>query len=76
VAHSLGLSDLEFARQLSVGRPLAQIAASRAVPTSTPTAVLLRQVHDDLDRAERDQSVSPAAAGALLSALSTALGNS
>jgi hypothetical protein len=76
VAHSLGLSDSAFAAQLSAGRSLAQIAASRGVPASTATAVLLPRVRKDLDRAERDQAISPAAASALVSALSTALGNS
>ena len=75
VAHSLGLSDRALAAQLSDGRSLAQIAASRGVPITTPTAVLLGHVRDDLTRAEHDQAVSPTAAGALLDALSTALGN-
>ena len=38
LADSLGLSDSALAAQLSAGRSLAQIAASRGVPTSTPTA--------------------------------------
>jgi hypothetical protein len=75
VAHSLGLSDSALAVQLSAGRSLAQIAASRGVRASTPTAVLLTQVRDDLDRAEHDQAISPTAARALANALSTALGN-
>jgi hypothetical protein len=75
VAHSLGLSDRALAAQLSDGRSLAQIAASRGVPITTPTAVLLGHVRDDLTRGEHDQAVSPTAAGALLAALSTALGN-
>jgi hypothetical protein len=75
VAHSLGLSDRALAAQLSDGRSLAQIAASRGVPINTPTAVLLGHVRDDLARAEHDRAVSPTAAGALLNALSTALGN-
>jgi hypothetical protein len=76
VAHSLGLSDRVLAAQLAAGRSLAQIAASRSVPTSTPTTVLLRHVRDDLNQAEHDQAISPTAASALLNALSTALGNS
>jgi hypothetical protein len=75
VAHSLGLTDRALAQQLSAGRSLAQIAASRGVPTSSATTVLLRHVRDDLDRAEHDQAISPAAARALANALSTALGN-
>ena len=75
VAHSLGLSDRALAAQLSDGHSLAQIAASRGVPITTPTTVLLGHVRDDLTRAEHDQAVSPTAAGALLNALSTALGN-
>jgi hypothetical protein len=75
VAHSLGLTNRVLARQFSAGRSLAQIAASRGVPTSTATTVLLRHVHDDLDRAEHDQALSPTAARALVDALSTALGN-
>jgi hypothetical protein len=75
VAHSLGLSDSALAAQLSAGRSLAQIAASRGVPASTATTVLLRRVRDDLDRAEHDQALSPAAAGAVLNALATALSN-
>jgi hypothetical protein len=74
VADRLGLSDSALAAQLSAGRSLAQIAAARGVPTGTPTAVLLRHFREDLDRAQRDQAISPAAAGALLSALGTALG--
>ena len=67
VAHSLGVSDSALA---------AQLAASRSVPTSTPTTVLLRHVRDDLKQAEHDQAISPTAASAQLFALSTALGNS
>ena len=74
VAHSLGLSDQALAAELSDGHSLTQIAASR-VPITTPTAVLLGHVRDDLTRAEHDQAVSPTAAGALLNALTTALGN-
>ena len=74
VAHSLGLTDGALASQLSAGRSLAQIAASRGVPASTPTAVLLGHVRKDLAQAERDQAISPVAANALLIALSTALG--
>jgi hypothetical protein len=73
VADSLGLSDSALAAQLTAGRSLAQIAASRGVPTSTPAAVLLRHVREDLNRAERDQAISPAAASALLGALSTSM---
>jgi hypothetical protein len=76
VARSLGLSDRELAAELGAGRSLAQIAASRGVPTNTPTTVLLRHIRDDLDRAAHDQTVSPTAASALLNALSAALGNS
>ncbi|HET7048198.1 MAG TPA: hypothetical protein VFI54_08030 [Solirubrobacteraceae bacterium] len=75
VARSLGLSDRALEQQFGGGRSLAQIAASRGVPTSTPTTVLLRHIRDDLDRAERDRTVSPAAARALLSALGTAVVN-
>lgn len=75
VAHSLGLTDRELADQLSTGRSPAQIAASRGVPTSTPTTVLLRHIRDDLDRAEHDQTISSTAARALVNALATALGN-
>jgi hypothetical protein len=76
VAHSLGLSDQVLAGQLSAGRSLAQIAASRFVPTSIPRNVLLRHLRDDLHRAEQDQALSPAAANSLLDALGTALGSS
>lgn len=76
VAHSLGLSDSALARQLSAGRSLAQIAASRGLPASTPTNALLRHLRDDLHRAEQDQALSPAAANSLLDALGTALGSS
>jgi hypothetical protein len=75
VAHSLGLTDRELADQLSTGRSLAQIAASRGFPTSTPTTVLLRHIRDDLDQAEHDRTISPTAARALVNALGTALGN-
>jgi hypothetical protein len=74
LAHSLGLSDRALAAQLSDGRSLAQIAAARGVPITTPTTVLLGHLRDDLTRAEH-QAVSPTAAAALLNALSTALGN-
>jgi hypothetical protein len=74
VAHSLGLSDRALAAQLSDGRSLAQIAAARGVPITTPTTVLLGHLRDDLTRAEH-QAVSPTATAALLNALSTALGN-
>jgi hypothetical protein len=76
VARSLGLSDSELAAQLGARRSLAQIAASRGVPASTPTTVLLRHIRDDLNRAGRDQVVSPTAASALFNAVSAALGNS
>ena len=76
VAHSLGLSNGALAGQLSAGRSLAQIAASRGVPTSIPRNVLLSHLGDDLHRAEKDQALSPAAANSLLDALGTALGNS
>lgn len=76
VAHSLGLSTRALAGQLSAGRSLAQIAASRGVPTSIPRNVLLRHLHDDLHRAERDHALSPAAANTLLDALGTALRSS
>jgi hypothetical protein len=76
VAQSLGLSDSALAAQLGAGRSLAQIAASRGVPTGTATTVLLRHVRDDLNRAEHDQAVSPTAASALLNVLRTALGDS
>jgi hypothetical protein len=69
-------SKLQTDGEFSARRSLAQIAASRGVPTSTPTTVLLRHIRDDLDRAERDQAVSPAAASSLLDALRTALGDS
>jgi hypothetical protein len=75
VAHSLGLTDRALADQLSAGRSLSQIAASRGVPVSTVTTVLLRHVRGDFDQAERDQAISPTAARALVNALSTALGN-
>jgi hypothetical protein len=75
VAQSLGLTDRALADQLSAGRSLSQIAASRGVPMSTVTTVLLRHVRGDFDQAERDQAISPTAARALVSALSTALGN-
>jgi DNA-binding transcriptional regulator YdaS (Cro superfamily) len=75
LADRLGLSDTALAGQLSAGRSLAQIAASRGVPTSVATTVLFRHVRDDLDRAEHDQAISPTAARALVNALSTALGN-
>lgn len=76
VAHSLGLSTRALAGQLGAGRSLAQIAASRGVPMSIPTNVLLRHLRDDLHRAEQDQALSPAAANSLLDALGTALGSS
>ena len=76
VAHSVGLSDSKLAAQLAAGRSPAQIAASRGVPTTTPTTVLLRHVLEDLNQAEHDQAISPTAASALLNALSRALGNS
>lgn len=75
VAHSLGLSDRALADQLSAGRSLSQIAASRGVPMSTVTAVLLRDVRGDLDQAERDQGISSTAGRDLINALSTALGD-
>jgi hypothetical protein len=75
VAHSLGLSERELAAQLSDGRSLAQIAASRGVPTTTPMSVLLRHVRDDLNRAQHDLALSPVAGSALLHAIGTALGN-
>jgi hypothetical protein len=75
VARSLGLSDRALADQLSAGRSLAQIAASRGVPMRTVTTVLLAHVRDDLDRAEHDQAISPTAARSLANAVSTALGN-
>jgi hypothetical protein len=77
---SLNADGLQFlgqlAAQLSVGRSLAHIAASRGVSASTPTGVLLRHVRNDLARAERDQAISPVAASAFSRALSTALGMS
>jgi hypothetical protein len=76
VAHSLGLSTRALAGQLGAGRSRAQIAASRGIPTSLPTNVLLRHLRDDLHRAEQDQALSPAAANSLLDALGTALGSS
>ncbi len=75
VARSLGLTDHLLAQQLSAGRSLAQIAASRGIPARNATTVLLGRVRDDLDRAEHDQAISPTAARALANALSTALGN-
>lgn len=75
VAHSLGLTDRALADQLSAGRSLSQIAASRGVPMSTVTTVLLRHVRGDFAHAERDQAISPTAARALVNAISTALGN-
>lgn len=75
VAHSLGLSDRALADQLSAGRSLSQIAASRGVPMSSVTTVLIRHVRGDLAHAERDQTISPTAAHALVNAVSTALGN-
>jgi hypothetical protein len=75
VAHSLGLTDRALAQQLSSGRSLAQIAASRGVALSIPTTVLLRQFGEDLKQAEHDQALSPTAARDLLDALGTALGN-
>jgi hypothetical protein len=75
VARSLGLTDRALADQLGAGRSLAQIAASRGVPMSTVTTVLLRHVRGDLDQAEHDQAISPTAARALANALSTELGN-
>ena len=76
VAHSLGLSDRALAEQIRVGRSLAQIAASRGVPTSISTNVLLRQLRDDLHRAEQDHALSPAGANSLLEALGAELGSS
>jgi site-specific recombinase XerC len=76
VAHSLGLSDSALAQQLSAGRSLAQIAASRGMPASTPTNALLRHLRDDLHRAEQDQAISPTVANSLLDAVGTALGSS
>lgn len=65
-------------------RFLGQLATANVKPdpaledswTGDVTAVLVHHVRDDLDRAERDQAVSPAAATVLLDALSTALGKS
>jgi hypothetical protein len=74
VAHSLGLTDRGLAYQLSAGRSLSQIAASRGVPMSAVTAVLLRHVSGDFNQAERDQAISPTAARAVDNAISTALG--
>ena len=74
VAHSLGLSDRALAGQISAGRSLAQIAASRGLPTSNPRNVLLRHLRDDLHRAEQDHALSPAAASTLLHALGAELG--
>ena len=74
VAHSLGLTDRALADQLSASRSLSQIAASRDVPMSAVTAVLLRHVRGDFDQAERDQAISPTAARAFDNAISTALG--
>ena len=76
VAHSLALSDRALAEQIRVGRSLAQIAASRGVPTSISTNVLLRQLRDDLHRAEQDHALSPAGANSLLEALGAELGSS
>jgi hypothetical protein len=73
VARSLGLTDRSLADQLTAGRSLPQIAASRGVPMSTVTSVLLARVRSDLGQAERDQAISPTAARALLGALGTAL---
>lgn len=73
VAHTLGLTDRALADQLSAGRSLSQIAASRDVPMSAVTAVLLRHVSGDFDQAERDLTISPTAARALDNAISTAL---
>lgn len=75
VAHSLGLTDRALADQLSAGRSLSEIAASRGVPMSTVTAVLLGHIRGDLAQAEHDQTLSPAAARALAGAIGTALGN-
>jgi DNA-binding FrmR family transcriptional regulator len=75
VAHSLGLSARALAQQLSAHRSLAQIAASRGVPTSIPRNVLLQHLRDNLHRAEQDKALSPAAANSLLDALGTALGS-
>jgi hypothetical protein len=74
VAHSLGLTDRALADQLSAGQSLAQIAASRGVPMSTVTTVLLRHVRGDLDQAEHDRAISPTAGRALADAMTTALG--
>lgn len=76
IAHSLGLSNRALAGQLTAGRSLGQIAASRGVPTSIPRNVLLRHLRDDLHRAEQDQALSPAAANSLLDAVGTAPGSS
>ena len=76
VAQSLGISDAELARELGRGRSLTQIAAQHGVDPATPRAVLLRRLREGLQRARRDQSVSPTAANALLDALTSALGRS
>jgi hypothetical protein len=76
VAHSVGLSDAALVGQFSAGRSLAQIAASRGVPASTPTKVLIRHVRDDLDRGERDQAISPAGAAALRNLITSGLAKS
>jgi hypothetical protein len=75
VAHSLRLSDTALAQQLGRGRSLAQIAASRGVPTSTPTTELLRHIRDVLGQAEHDQAISQVAGNALLNGLGIALRN-
>jgi hypothetical protein len=74
VAHSLGLTDRALGDRLSAGRSLSQIAASRGVPMSAVTTVLLRHVSGDFDQAERDQAISPTTARALDNAIRTALG--
>jgi hypothetical protein len=84
---SLEADGLQFLGQLAAGnvkpdRALTQTwmddvtAVAHSVPASTPTAVLLRHVREDLDRAGRDGAISPVAGSALLGALSTALGKS
>ena len=75
VAHSLGLTDRALADRLSSGRSLSQVAASRGIPMSTVTTVLLRHVRGDFDQAERDKAISPTAARALVNSLNAVLGN-
>lgn len=51
-------------------------SALSEVPLATTTTALDRRLREDLDQSVHDQSISPAAANALLGAMTSALGQS